>query len=130
MNTAAAAALENPAARPLVDLDQLNSACDGDTQLMRDLIDLYMGQADQIIAGLGPAIEAGDVAEVDHLSHKLAGSSLACGMSALVPALRQLEHNAKAGHLNGAPHWFAQACAQLQAVRRFMRDYLQQQHSG
>jgi CheY-like chemotaxis protein len=92
-----------------VDLEQLQSACDGDAGLMRELMDLYFGQADQIMAGLGKAIAAGDVREVDHLSHKLAGSSLACGMSALVPALRQLEHNAKAGHLQGAPDWFAQA---------------------
>jgi HPt (histidine-containing phosphotransfer) domain-containing protein len=112
------------AAKPLVDLDQLQSACDGDARLMRELIDLYFGQADQIMAGLGKGIAAGDVGEVDHLAHKLAGSSLACGMSALVRPLRQLEMNAKAGHLDGAPEWFAQVAAQLEAVRRFMNDHL------
>jgi len=91
---------------------------------MRELIDLYFGQADQIMAGLGKGIAAGDVGEVNHLSHKLAGSSLACGMAALIPPLRHLEHNAKAGHLDGAPEWFAQASTQLEAVRRFMGDYL------
>jgi HPt (histidine-containing phosphotransfer) domain-containing protein len=110
--------------KPLVDMDQLQSACDGDAQLLRELIDLYFGQASQIMAGLGKAIEAGDVAEVDHLSHKLAGSSLACGMSGPVPALRQLEQNAKAGHLQGAPGWFDQVGMQLEAVRLFMLDYL------
>jgi HPt (histidine-containing phosphotransfer) domain-containing protein len=117
---------EDGAAKPLVDLEQLQSACDGDPQLLRELMDLFFGQAGEIMAGLGKAIQAGDVAEVDHLSHKLAGSCLACGMSALVPPLRQLEHNAKAGHLQGAPDWFAQAEAQLEAVRRFMQDYLRQ----
>jgi HPt (histidine-containing phosphotransfer) domain-containing protein len=112
--------------KSLVDLEQLRSACDGDAQLMRDLMDLYFKQADQIMAGMGQAIQAGDVAEVDHLSHKLAGSSLACGMSALVPALRQLEHNAKAGHLQGAPDWFAEVAVQLEAVRQYMHDYLHQ----
>jgi HPt (histidine-containing phosphotransfer) domain-containing protein len=93
---------------------------------MRELMDLYFGQADQIMAGLGKGIAAGDVREVDHLSHKLAGSSLACGLSAPVTALRQLEHNAKSGHLQGAPGWFGQVGAQLEAVRHFMEDYLQQ----
>jgi HPt (histidine-containing phosphotransfer) domain-containing protein len=115
---------DSGAAKPLVDLEQLQSACDGDAGLMRELIDLYFGQADEIMAKLGKGIAAGDVGEVNHLSHKLAGSSLACGMSALIPALRQLEHNAKAGHLTGAPDWFAQAGVQLEAVRKFMRDYL------
>jgi HPt (histidine-containing phosphotransfer) domain-containing protein len=113
-------------ATPLVDLEQLQSACDGDLKLMRELMDLYFGQADEIMAGLGKGIAAGDVGEVDHLSHKLAGSSLACGMSALLPALRKLEHNAKAGHLEGAPEWFAQVGVQLEAVRKFMRDHLRQ----
>ena len=117
---------DSGAAIPLVDLEQLQSACDGDAGLMRELLDLYFGQADEIMAGLGQAIAAGDVGQVDHLAHKLAGSSLACGMSALVPALRQLEHNAKSGHLQGAPDWFAQAGVQLEAVRRYMRDYLAQ----
>jgi HPt (histidine-containing phosphotransfer) domain-containing protein len=113
-------------AKPLVDLEQLQSACDGDDGLMRDLMALYFGQADEIMAALGPAIAAGDVGEVDHLSHKLAGSSLACGMSAVVPPLRQLERNAKAGHLQGAQDWFAQVGGQLERVRRFMNDYLRQ----
>jgi HPt (histidine-containing phosphotransfer) domain-containing protein len=111
------------AAIPLVDLEQLQSACDGNAELMRELLDLYFGQADEIMAGLGQAITAGDVAQVDYLAHKLAGSSLACGMSALVPALRQLEHNAKSGHLQGAPDWYAQVCVQLEAVRKYMHDY-------
>jgi len=117
-------------AKPLVDLDQLQSACDGDARLMRELMDLYFGQADEIMAGLGKAIQQNDVGEVDHLAHKLAGSCLACGMSAPVPALRQLEHNAKAGHLQGAPDSFAQAAAQLEAVRQYMRDYLLQNPPG
>ena len=107
-------------------MEQLQSACDGDAQLLRELMDLYFGQADQIMPGLGRAIEAGDVEEVDHLAHKLAGSSLACGMSGPVKALRQLEHNAKAGHLQGAPDGFREVSLQLEAVRRFMRDYFHQ----
>jgi HPt (histidine-containing phosphotransfer) domain-containing protein len=118
---------DSAGAAPLVDLDQLQSACDGDAQLMRELMVLYFTQAGEIMAGLRQAIEKGDVAAVDHFSHKLAGSSLACGLSAPVPALRQLEHNAKSGHLQGAPGWFEQVGAQLEAVRNFMQNYLQQQ---
>ena len=117
---------DSGAAKPVVDLEQFRSTCDGDARLLRDLMDLYFRQADQIMIGLGKAVEAGDVAEVDHFSHKLAGSSLACGMSAPVAALRQLERNAKAGHVQGAPDWFAQVQVQLEAVRQFMQDYFSQ----
>ena len=112
-------------ANPVVDLEQLQSACDGNIELLRELVRLYFGQAAEIMAGLEKAIQAGDVPEVDHLSHKLAGSSLACGMSSIVPSLRQLEFNAKQGHLRGAPAWLAQAAAQLEIIRRFIDDYLQ-----
>jgi HPt (histidine-containing phosphotransfer) domain-containing protein len=106
-------------------LEQLQSACDGDVELLRELIGLYFGQAAEIMAGLEKAIQANDVPEVDHLAHKLAGSSLACGMSCIVPPLRLLERNAKEGHLRGAPECFVQAAAQLKIIRRYMDEYLQ-----
>ena len=93
---------------------------------MREIVDLYFGQAREIMAGLDKAIKGGDVPEVDHLAHKLAGSSLACGMSALVPSLRQLEHNAKAGHLTGAPEHYARSARSLKPCALFMTDFLGQ----
>ncbi len=113
-------------AGPLVDLEQLQSASDGDIGLLQELMKLYFRQADEIMAGLGKAITESDVAEVDHLSHKLAGSSLTCGMSALVPPLRLMERNAKAGNLIGAPEAFAEVEIQLEAVRQYMDSYVRE----
>ena len=114
----------NPA--PLIDFDQLQSACGGDAALMRELMDMYFGQADQIIPGLRQAIQTGAVAEVNHLAHKLAGSSLACGLSAIVPSLRRMEQVAKAGHLDGAEASMAEAVASLELLRHAVQDYLRQ----
>lgn len=113
-----------PAARPLVDFDQLSAACDGNADLMRELLDMYFQQAGEIMPSLQKAIAEKSTKQVDHFAHKLAGSSLACGFSPIVPPLRQLEHNAKAGHLEGAPEFFAQAAAQLEDIRRQVRDFL------
>ena len=118
----------NPA--PLIDFDQLQSACDGDAALMRELMDMYFGQADQIMLGLHKAIETGSVADVDHLSHKLAGSSLACGLSAIVPSLRSMEHGAKAGHLNGAEASMSEAVKALELLRQAVQDHLRQYQSS
>lgn len=109
---------------PLIDFDQLQSACDGDAALMRDLMDLYFGQADQIMADLHKAIANRAVDDVDHLAHKLAGSSLACGMSAIVPSLRSMEMGAKAGHLNGAEASMAEAVDSLAKLRQAVHDHL------
>jgi HPt (histidine-containing phosphotransfer) domain-containing protein len=116
-------------AAPLIDFDQLQSACDGDAGLMRELMDMYFGQADQIMPGLHQAIQTGEVAQVDYLSHKLAGSSLACGLSAIVPPLRQMESGAKEGHLNGAEASMAEAVTSLELLRQAVHDYLRQNQS-
>lgn len=93
---------------------------------MRELMDMYFGQADQIMTGLKKAVQTGAVADVDHLAHKLAGSSLACGLSGIVPPLRQMEYGAKAGHLNGADVSLAEAATSLELLRHAVQDYLRQ----
>jgi HPt (histidine-containing phosphotransfer) domain-containing protein len=115
---------ENSGATRMVDFDQLKSACDGDAIVMRELVDLYFQQAAEILAGLERAISGNAVGDVDHLSHKLAGSSLACGMSAVVPSLRQMEGGAKAGHLNGARELLADVNAKMKVIRTRVEDYL------
>ncbi len=117
---------QNSGATSVVNFDQLKSACDGDAVVMRELVDLYFQQADEIMASLERAINVNAVGEVNHLAHKLAGSSLACGMSAVVPSLRQLEGGAKAGHLNGARELLADVTAQMIVVRSRVQDYLLQ----
>jgi HPt (histidine-containing phosphotransfer) domain-containing protein len=111
---------------PPVDFDQVEAACDGDVRVMRELVELYFQQAAQIMKGLDRAISGSEVQEVDHLAHKLAGSSLACGMAAVVPALRKLEGNAKAGHLKGARELYAETAAQMEVVRSCVQDHLRQ----
>ncbi len=111
----------------LVDLEQLTSASHGDMDLLKELMKLYFRKADEIMVELAKAITASDIGEVDHLSHKLAGSSLTCGMSALVSPLRSLERNAKANSLDGAPGFFAEVEVQLEAVRQYMDNYIREQ---
>jgi len=110
----------------MIDFDQLQSACDGDTTLMRELMDMYFNQADQIMTGLKEAVRGADVPGVDHFSHKLAGSSLACGLSLIVPPLRSMEMGAKAGHLDGAETSLAEAAESLETLRQAVKDYLKQ----
>ncbi len=96
---------------------------------MRELMDMYFGQADQIMLGLHQAIQTGAITEVNHLAHKLAGSSLACGLSAIVPSLRRMEQGAKAGHLDGAEASMAEAVTSLELLRHAVQDYLRQLQS-
>jgi HPt (histidine-containing phosphotransfer) domain-containing protein len=114
----------NSPATIAVDFEQLQSACDGDAAMMRELADLYFQQAGEILPALEQAIDQNAFGDVNHLAHKLAGSSLACGVSAVVPALRQLEGSAKSGHLDGARDSLADITAQMTVIRRCVQDYL------
>jgi hypothetical protein len=42
----------------------------------------------------------------------------------MVPSLRQLEHNAKDGRLDGAAELFAESARQLEIVRSHINEYL------
>jgi hypothetical protein len=61
---------------------------------------------------------------VDYLSHKLAGASLSCGMSAMVVPLRELEARGRKGDLTGADGLMSLAAANLEIVRAAVQEYL------
>jgi HPt (histidine-containing phosphotransfer) domain-containing protein len=110
--------------QPLIDFDQLEAATDGDAEVMRELVNLYFQQAGEIMAGLEEAAKAGDAAQINHLAHKLAGSSLACGMSAPAPFLRKLEHEAREGRIEGAAQTLVLAASSLEKMRGKAESYL------
>src|ERR1700728_3966132 len=115
---------DNSRATMVVDFDQLQSACGGDSRMIRELADLYFQQAGEILPALQQAIEQSDVGQVNHLAHKLAGSSLACGLSSVVPSLRRLEGTAKEGRLHSAHESLAEIPAQMTTIRQQFQDYL------
>jgi HPt (histidine-containing phosphotransfer) domain-containing protein len=91
---------------------------------LRELIDMYLIQADEIMEALRMAIAGGSAKDVDHLAHKLAGSSAVCGVKALVTPLRDLEKRGRIGDLDGADDLFSQIADRLALCRRLLAEYL------
>jgi HPt (histidine-containing phosphotransfer) domain-containing protein len=116
-----------PEAEPPVDFEQLSAASGDDPVMLQELITLYFDQARELMAGLETALQTQSAKEVDHLAHKLAGASLACGMTAMVVPLRALEHGGRAGNLAGGQEFLAQAAAQLEIVRAAVQEHLRAQ---
>ncbi len=94
-----ATAPEVPSQEALVDLERLEAAANEDPKVLQELVELYFAQATDLMNGLHGAINSGSAKDVDHFAHKLVGASLACGMSAMVLPLRELEKRGKEGHL-------------------------------
>jgi len=118
-----------PSDESLVDFEQLKTASADDRELVLQLIDLYFGQADEVMLSLEAAIKANSAADVNHLAHKLVGASLACGMNAMVPPLRRLESGGKQGQLADAPEIYVQVARYLQLTRARVNVLVQEYQS-
>jgi CheY-like chemotaxis protein/HPt (histidine-containing phosphotransfer) domain-containing protein len=105
-----------------VDIQRLIEVSDGPERI-RELIDLYLQQSTQLIEELGVAIRSGEAKEVEYFAHKCVGSSANCGMTAILPALRELESMGRSGQLTGAEQSHADASRQLNRIKDFLTDY-------
>jgi len=122
----ALAGLDLPSDEALVDLDALEAAANEDPKMLQELVDLYFAQASDLMNGLRGAINSGSAKDVDHFAHKLVGASLACGMSAMVLPLRELERRGKEGRLTDAEAIFDQASRHLEMTRNKVGTYVRQ----
>jgi len=105
-----------------VDMERLIEVSDGPERL-RELIELYLRQSHQLIKELGAAIRSGAAKEVEHLAHKCVGSSANCGMTAILPPLRELERMGRSGRLTGADEACANASRQLGRIDEYLANY-------
>ena len=94
--------------------------------MLQELVELYFAQATDLMNGLRGAINSGSAKDVDHFAHKLVGASLACGMSAMVLPLRELEKRGKEGRLGDAEALFDQASRHLEMTRNKVGTYVQE----
>jgi CheY-like chemotaxis protein/HPt (histidine-containing phosphotransfer) domain-containing protein len=117
---------EAPEGDALVDLERLEAAANEDPKVLQELVDLYFAQAKDLMNGLRAAINSGSAKDVDHFAHKLVGASLACGMSAMVLPLRELEKRGKEGRLGDAEALFDRASRHLELTRDKVGTYVRQ----
>jgi PAS domain S-box-containing protein len=120
---------ESPQGDALVDLERLEAAANEDPKILQELVDLYFAQAKDLMNGLHAAINSGSAKDVDHFAHKLVGASLACGMSAMVLPLRELEKRGKEGRLEDAEALFERASRHLELTRDKVGSYVRQYQS-
>lgn len=79
-----------------VDMERLRDASSGDEELQQELIEIYLDQMSENIATLKAAVKSNKRDEVKRIAHTLAGGSATCGMTAVIPLLRELEHDERA----------------------------------
>ena len=122
-----AEALERAARPPALErgvLDRLLETTGGDPAFVADLLDTFTEEVPATLAGLRPAIAAGDAETVRRGAHTIKSNAATFGASALAAACAELEARARSGELNGADELlrrieerYAAAQAALDAVR-------------
>jgi CheY-like chemotaxis protein len=83
----------------LLDSITLQEMADIDVADIVELVELFRTQTKELLTELNSAVGAADPREVNRIAHKLAGSSAACGLKAVIAPLRELEKRGKEGNI-------------------------------
>ncbi len=96
----------------------------GDPNNLRELMELYLQQTVKQIMQLNAAVETRNAEAVKHLAHSCAGASSTCGMSGIVPPLRELERQGCEGLQPNAPQFASDVNNEFARIQKFLLDYL------
>jgi HPt (histidine-containing phosphotransfer) domain-containing protein len=111
---------DGPLDRPTY--DALLKMVGGDQEFVDELVDTYLADAVDQLAGLDAAVAAGDVAALVRPAHSLKSSSLNVGALQLGEVARRLEEQGRDGRFDGAAVLVADARSRFEAVRVALLD--------
>ena len=108
---------------PIVDMARLMDFTEGSVESLRELVTLYLKQTSQQLSQLEAAVQAENAAEVRRIAHSCAGASATCGITRLVPPLRELERQGYEGRLTNAKELCGQLVRDFERIRNFLAPY-------
>jgi HPt (histidine-containing phosphotransfer) domain-containing protein len=106
-------------------MEHLMSFADGNPENVKELLQVYVGQTTEQLAQMRTELEKGDSYKVARLAHSCAGASATCGLVAIVPRLRALEHSADSGDLSPATALLAAIQREFERIQKFLHQYCQ-----
>src|SRR2546426_4669063 len=107
---------------PSVDLERLIEFAGGELENFQELVTLYRTQTKQQLAQIFQAIRQGDASAASSVAHSCAGASSTCGMVAIMPILREIEHCGKAGDLAALPSLYTSANSEFERIEQFFES--------
>ena len=100
---------------PVLDRHILEDISGGDTDELRDMMDLFFETSRGQIEGIETALRDTRKADIGRLAHKCGGAAMTCGLPALAAALTHLEHLVREMEWTD-DHWLS--AAQLHSIVR------------
>jgi CheY-like chemotaxis protein/HPt (histidine-containing phosphotransfer) domain-containing protein len=122
-------AVPAPAARnqvveqPPVDLGRLSDFAGGSVENFNELVALYVKQTAEQLEQIGKSIQSRLPEQVARVAHSCAGASATCGMTAMVPLLRQLERFGQERRLEQAAGLLPSIEAEFGRLQRYLNSH-------
>jgi HPt (histidine-containing phosphotransfer) domain-containing protein len=105
----------NGSTREAYDRSHLLASVDGNAEIAREIVALYVNESAVMIRRLGQTIEQQDLQAIETAAHRLKGAMLAVGASAAALA-GDLEELAKAGELSACGERFVTLTIEAKAL--------------
>jgi HPt (histidine-containing phosphotransfer) domain-containing protein len=102
-------------------LDEMAGLGIGD---LRELLEVYLSQATEMMQQLAKAINADNANDVAQYAHRLAGSSAACGAATAMNLLRSMERHGREANWPAIQQEFAQTIEELKLSEHCLREYM------
>jgi two-component system, sensor histidine kinase and response regulator len=109
-------------AKPAVDLGVLREATGGDRDLMEELAELYVSDADLQIRALDDAMDNRDMDRIRRIGRTLRAASESVGAAAAAEAFARLEAGARAGSLEAVREATEAVRDEFVRVKRVLAD--------
>ena len=108
----------------LIDAQSLEKNAELGVEYLGELIDAYLNQATETVAELYGAVQENRPQDLGDMASRLAGSSAACGASAVAATLRKLEQCGRNEDLGSVDALLDQVIAELQTTQQYLDGYV------
>ncbi|HXJ58893.1 MAG TPA: response regulator [Verrucomicrobiae bacterium] len=108
---------------PPVDLERLNDFAGGNAENFNELVTLYVNQTAEQLEQLRLALAEANAEQASRIAHSSAGASATCGMIAIVPLLRQLEHLTQENKLSEATQLLPSVQREFERLQSFLQTH-------
>ena len=106
--------------KPAFDMDHAREITDGDTEFLKELIEIFKADFPERLAGISRAIKEKDFNALDETAHSLKGSSGNLGLTCLYEISWKLEKMGNSENIEGADEAFKQLEEELERFKNFV----------
>jgi two-component system sensor histidine kinase/response regulator len=106
-------AVETEAAEPVFDREAVLARVEGDLELLKEIVELFLGEAPDLLRSIRESLERRDAASLERSAHALKGSVGNFGAKGAYETALKLETMGREADLNGAPETFAELEAKI-----------------